>query len=70
MMSRNDLCTNHLENMFMLCIVPFTLLLYTKTGVYRGIFILLIFDPKPRLWVLVMKAVLTFTHNQCLERNH
>ena len=30
--------------------------LYSKTGVYRGIHIFLIFDPKHRLWVLVRTA--------------
>ena len=27
------------------------------------------FDPKHRLWVLVSKAVLTCTHNQCCDQN-
>ena len=32
---------------------PYTPLLYSKTGVYRGILFFLIFAPKHRLWVLV-----------------
>ena len=35
------------------CIPPYTPLLYSKTGVCRGIPIFLIFVPKHRLWVLV-----------------
>ena len=35
------------------CIPPYTPVLYSKTGVYRGISISSIFDPKHRLWVLV-----------------
>ena len=35
------------------CIPPYTPLLYSKTGVCRGIPIFLIFAPKHRLWVLV-----------------
>ena len=35
------------------CIPPHTPLLYSETGVYRGIAFFLIFDPKHRLWVLV-----------------
>ena len=35
---------------------PHTPLLYSKTGVIRGIHIFLIFDPKHRLWVLVRTA--------------
>ena len=45
-------------------------ILYSKTGVYRGIPILLILDPKHKLWVLVRTASasevdLTCTHTQC-----
>ena len=43
----------HQENMSMLCALPQTPLLYSKTGVCRGIPIFLIFAPKHRLWVLV-----------------
>ena len=35
---------------------PYTPLLYSKTGVCRGIHIFLIFAPKHRLWVLVRTA--------------
>ena len=34
-------------------LIPHTPLIYSKTGVYRGISIFLIFDPKHRFWVLV-----------------
>ena len=37
-------------------IPPYTPLLYSKTGVCRGIPIFLIFAPKHRLWVLVKTA--------------
>ena len=40
------------------CTPPYTPLLYSKTGVYRGIHIFLIFAPKHRLWVLVRTASL------------
>ena len=40
------------------CIHPYTPLLYSKTGVCRGIPIFLIFAPKPRFWVLVRTAIL------------
>ena len=38
------------------CIPPLTPLLYSKTGVCRGIHIFLIFVPKLRLWILVKTA--------------
>ena len=41
------------------CIPHETPLLYSKTGVWRGIPIFLIFAPKHRLWVL---------HNLCFEQ--
>ena len=40
----------------MKCIPPHTPILYSKTGVYRGVPIFLIFAPKHRLWVLVRTA--------------
>ena len=43
----------HQDNMSVQCIPPHTPLIYSKTGVYRGIPIFLNFDPKHRLWVLV-----------------
>ena len=47
-------------------ISPYTPLLYSKTGVRRGIPIFLIFALKHRLWVLP-EAVLTCTQNLCFE---
>ena len=49
---------------------PYTPLLYSKTGDYRGIHYFLIFALKHRLWVLVRtaEAVLTCTHNLCFEQ--
>ena len=55
------------------CVPP---LLFSKTGVCRGIPIFLIFAPKHRLWVLVRTASLrrfyeevrTCTHNLCFEQ--
>ena len=41
---------------------PYTPLLYSKTGVYRGIHIFLIFALKHSV------AVLTCTHNLCFEQ--
>ena len=39
------------------CFIPlYTPLLYSKTGVYRGIHFFLIFASKHRLWVLVRTA--------------
>ena len=40
----------------MKCMPPLTQLLYSKSGVFRGITIFLIFDLKYRLWVLVRTA--------------
>ena len=37
-------------------IPPYTPILYSKKGVFRGIAIFLIFDPKHRLWVLIRTA--------------
>ena len=48
----------HQENMSVKCILPQTPLLYSKTGVYRGLPNFLIFDPKHRLWVLVRTATI------------
>ena len=53
---------------------PYTPLLYSETGVYRGIHFFLIFAPKHRLLVLVRtasltEAGLTCTHNLCFEQN-
>ena len=60
------------ENMSVPCIHPYTPLLYSKTGVWRGIHIFLIFAPKHRLWILVRTASLrqfiTCTHNLCFEQ--
>ena len=47
---------NHQENMSVQCIPPKTPLLYSKTGVCRGISIFLIFAPKHR------------SHNLCFEQ--
>ena len=44
------------ENMSVKCISPEAPLLYSKTGVCRGIPIFLILVPKHRLWVLVRTA--------------
>ena len=46
----------HQENMSVYYISPYTPLLYSKTGVCRGITIFLIFASKHRLWVLVRTA--------------
>ena len=55
-------------------IPPYTPLLYSKTGVYRGIHYFLIFALKHILWVLVRtasnEAVLTCTHNICFEQKN
>ena len=45
---------------------PYTPLLYSKTGVYRGIHFFLIFALKHRLWVLVLMC----TRNQCFEQKY
>ena len=47
----------HQENMSVSSLPPQTPLLYSKTGVCRGIPIFLIFAPKHRLWVLVRTAL-------------
>ena len=52
--------------MSVLCTPPYTPLLYSKTGVYRGICYFLIFALKHRLWVLV----LTCTHNLCFVQKY
>ena len=46
----------HQENMSVQSIPTQTPLLYSKTGVCRGIPIFLIFAPKHRLWVFVRTA--------------
>ena len=46
----------HQENISVKSIPPHTPFLYSKTGVCRGIPILLIFAPKYKLWVLVRTA--------------
>ena len=48
----------HQENISVKCVPPQTHFYKSKTGVYRGIPIILIFDPKQRLWVLVRTAPL------------
>ena len=48
----------HHENKSVKRTPPYTPLLYSKTGVYRGIFLFLIFALKHRLWVLVRTASL------------
>ena len=51
---------------------PYTPLVYSKTGVYRGIHYFLIFALKHRLCVLIRtasEAVLTCIHNLCFEQN-
>ena len=53
--------------MSMKSIPHLTPMLYNKSGVYWGIQVFLIFDPKHRLWIRVGEAVLT--HNQCFELN-
>ena len=53
-------------------VYPLQPILYSKTGVYRGIHYFPIFALKHRLWVHVRtasnEAVLTSTHNLCLEQ--
>ena len=39
-------------------IPPYTPLLYSKTGVYRGIYFFLIFALKHRLWVLISVCIM------------
>ena len=48
--------SQHQDNMSVCFIPPYTPLLYSKTAVYRGINIFLIFALKHRMWVLVRKA--------------
>ena len=57
-----------LESIMKTCLCS-PLLLYGKTGVYRGIHFFLIFALKHRLWVLI-EAVLTCTHNLCFEQRY
>ena len=48
-------------------------LLYSKTGVYRGIHCFSYFAKKHRLWALIKllgDAVLTNTHNLCFEQEY
>ena len=52
----NQQKSSHQENMSVKSKPPQTPLLYSKTGVCRGISIFLIFAPKHRLWVLVRTA--------------
>ena len=47
-------------------IPPYTPLLYSKTGVYRGIYYFLIFALKHSF----SEAVLTCTHNLCFEQKN
>ena len=50
---------------------PYTPLLYSNTGVYRGIHYFLICALKHTLWVLVrslIEAVITRTHDLCFEK--
>ena len=46
----------HQDNKSVKCKPPHIPLLYSKTGFYRGIPILLLFAPKHKLWVLVRTA--------------
>ena len=55
---RHSTLIHHQDNMSVKCIPPYTPLLYSKTGVYRGIHFFLIFSQKHRLWVLVRTASL------------
>ena len=63
----------HQNNMSVCFIHPYNPLLYSKTGVYRGIHYFLIFALKHIMCVLVRTAskgrfyVLTCTHNICFE---
>ena len=61
--SMNNKCSDseqisfgHHENMSVQCTPPYTPLLYSKTGVYRGKHNFLIFALKHRSWVLVRTA--------------
>ena len=55
--SSNKRARQH-ANMSVKCTPPYTPLLYSKTGVYRGIHHFLIFALKHKLWVLVRTASL------------
>ena len=46
----------HKDNVSVCFIIPYTPLLYSKTGVYTGIHFFLIFALKHRLWVLIRTA--------------
>ena len=46
----------HQDNKSVCFIPPYTPLLYSKTGVYRGVHYFLIFALKHRLWILVRTA--------------
>ena len=62
---------DHQDNMSMLLMPHCTSILYSNTGVYRGIHFFLIFASKHRLWVLVRtatEAVLTCNHNLSFEQ--
>ena len=56
----------HQENMSVKYIPPHISLLYSKTGVCRGIPTFLVFDPKHRLWILIRTASAR-TLYQCFE---
>ena len=66
-------CQDHQDNMSLCLIPPYTPILYSKTGVYRGLHHFLIFALKHILWVLVRtasEAVLTCTHNICFGQKY
>ena len=48
----------HHDNKSVICIPPYTPLLYSKTGVYKGMHFSFFFALKYRLWVLVRTASL------------
>ena len=56
----------HQDSMSVKCVRPYTPLLYSKTGVRRGIPTFLIYAPKHRLWVLVVGSNLY--HNLLFEQ--
>ena len=56
----------HQDNMSVKCISPYIPILFSKTGVHKGIHFFLIFALKHRLWVLV-EAFFMCTHNQCFR---
>ena len=66
---RKNVFLIHQDNMSVCFIPPYTLLLYSKTGVYRGIHYFLIFALKHILWVLVRTASMC-THNICFEQKY